>query len=110
MSRACSWIVALCLCAGVLAPTGAAQTDGHAVRKAIDKVTPIYPEIARRTHLRGIVRLEVVVRPNGSVKSTKVLGGSPVLIESATDAVLKWRFEAAPEETTETVQLTFEPH
>jgi hypothetical protein len=40
----------------------------------------------------------------------KALGGSPVLIASATDAVLKWRFEAASEETTEIVQLTFEPH
>jgi hypothetical protein len=32
-----------------------------------------------------------------------------VLIESATDAVGKWKFEAASEETTETVQLVFEP-
>jgi TonB family protein len=56
-----------------------------------------------------MVKLEVVVRPNGSVKSTRTLGGSPALIEAATDAVRKWKFEAAQEETTEIVQLMFEP-
>jgi hypothetical protein len=35
--------------------------------------------------------------------------GSPVLIESALDAVRKWRFEAGPEEPAETIQVTFEP-
>jgi protein TonB len=101
-------MVALTLCAGVLVESGTAQT-GHAARKAIEKVAPVYPQLARRTHIRGMVKLEVVVRPNGSVKSAKALGGSPVLIESATDAVRKWKFEAGTEETTETVQLVFEP-
>jgi TonB family protein len=110
MRRACSWIVAFCLCTSVLTRSVAAQAPGHAGRKAVEKISPIYPELARRTRIRGVVKLEVVVRPNGSVKSVKALGGSPVLIASATDAVLKWRFEAASEETTEIVQLTFEPH
>jgi TonB family protein len=109
MRRASSWIVALCLSGGVLTPTSAAPAEGPAGRKAIERVAPVYPQLARRTHIRGVVKLDVVVRPNGTVKSAKVLGGSPVLIESATDAVRKWRFEAGPEETTETVQVTFEP-
>jgi hypothetical protein len=46
----------------------------------------------------------------GAFKSTRVLGGNPALIGSATDAVRNWKFEAAPDETTEIVQLTFEPH
>jgi protein TonB len=102
-------MVALTLCAGVLVKSGTGQVEGRAARKAIDKVAPVYPQLAKRTHIRGMVKLEIVVRPNGSVKSAKVLGGSPVLIESATDAVGKWKFEAASEETTETVQLVFEP-
>ncbi len=44
------------------------------------KLRPIYPELARRTRIRGVVKLEVVVRPNGSVKSANALGGSPALI------------------------------
>lgn len=51
-----------------------------------------------------------MVRANGSVKSTKALGGNPVLVESATDAVRKWKFEAASADTTEVLQLTFEPN
>jgi outer membrane biosynthesis protein TonB len=54
-----------------------------------------------------VVKLEVVVRENGSVKSAKVLGGSPLLIGSATDAVCQWKFEPAPHETTEVVQVQF---
>ena len=53
--------------------------------------------------------LEVDLRQNGSVKSANALGGNPALIQSAIDAVRKWKFEAAPEETTEIVQIMFEP-
>ena len=72
------------------------------------RVAPAYPELAKKMHIRGTVRVEAVVRPNGSVKSTRVLGGNPVLIQSAQDAVTKWKFEAAQGETTEIVQLSFE--
>jgi len=54
------------------------------------------------------VRVEAVVRSNGTVKSTRVLGGNPVLGEAAEDAVAKWKFDPAPSETTEVVQLAFE--
>jgi len=54
-----------------------------------------------------LVKIEVVVRENASVKSAKVLGGNPVLIESAADAIRKWKFEPASQETTEVVQVQF---
>jgi len=47
-------------------------------------------------------------KQQGRVKSTKVVGGSPVLIQAATTAVEKWKFEVAPQETTEAVQVVFE--
>jgi len=53
--------------------------------------------------------MEVVVRANGSVRSIKVLGGNPVLAQSAMDAVHQWIFEPAAEETNEFVQIVFEP-
>jgi len=109
MRRSSSFMVALALCWGAFILPATAQTEGRGGRRAIEKIAPVYPELARRSHVRGVVKLEVVVRPNGSVKSTKAVGGSPALIESATDAVRKWKFEAAPEETTEIVQLMFEP-
>lgn len=86
-----------------------AQTQPAAERKVVEKVDPVYPELARLTNVRGVVKLEAVVRPNGSVKSVKVIGGNPVLLDSATDAVRRWKFESAADETTETVRVTFEP-
>ena len=77
-------------------------------RKIAARVAPTYPELAKKMHIRGVVRIEAVVRPNGTVKSTRVLGGNPVLVESAQDAVGRWKFEAAQGETTEIVQLAFE--
>ncbi len=104
MRRVGSLIVAAALVVGVFAWTNTAQAAG---RKAVDKVPAVYPELAKRNRIRGVVKVEVVVRENGSVKSTKVLGGSPLLINSAADAVRKWKFEPASQETTEVVQIEF---
>ena len=77
-------------------------------RKVSTRVAPAYPELARKMHIHGVVKIEAIVRPNGSVKSTRVLGGNPVLVEAAQEAVGKWKFEPAQNETTEIVQLVFE--
>jgi TonB family protein len=110
MRRVFVLAVALALSAGPLTRTGAAQAQGHAERKVINRIAPVYPDLAKRMHVSGVVKLEVVIRADGNVKSTKALGGSPVLIGSATDAVRKWKFEAGSEETVEVVQVAFEPH
>lgn len=109
MRRVCRLIVTLALFAGLFPQAGTAQAPSPAERRAIVRVAPVYPEIAKCNRIRGVVKLEVVVRANGSVKSTKVLEGNPVPLGSASDAVRKWKFETAPDETTEVVQLTFEP-
>ena len=77
-------------------------------RKVATRVTAVYPELAKKMHIHGAVRVEAIVRPNGTVKSTRVLGGNPVLVTSAQDAVSQWKFEPAQAETTEVVQLVFE--
>jgi TonB family protein len=80
------------------------------VRRAKSKVEPVYPDLARRMHIAGTVRLAIVVTPNGMVKDAKVLGGHPVLANAALDAVKKWRFEPAAVESTGVVDFKFEPH
>lgn len=77
-------------------------------RKVASRVAPVYPELAKKMHIKGMVKVEAVVRPNGTVKSTRVLGGNPVLVDAALDAVGKWKFEPGQSETTEIVQLAFE--
>ena len=109
MHRAGTFIVVAALSAGLFTGNSTAQAPDHADRKVVDKIAPVYPELAKRMHIAGVVKLEVVVRANGIVRSTKVVGGNPVLIQSATDAVRKWKFETASEETTGVVELTFDP-
>jgi TonB family protein len=56
------------------------------------------------------VKVQVVVAPNGSVKEAKVVGGHPLLVNAALDAVRKWRFETAAAESSGIVNFKFEPH
>ena len=78
-------------------------------RKPKTKVAPIYPDVARRMNVSGTVRLAVVVAPNGTVKSTKAIGGHPVLVNAAMDAMKQWKFEAAPSESSGIVEFKFQP-
>ena len=109
MRRAGSLIVTVALCTGLFAPISVSQAAGHVERRVLSKTAPTYPELAKRRHLGRVVKLIVVVRANGTVKSTRVAGGSPLFIESAADAIRQWKLEPAREETTEVVQLVFEP-
>jgi TonB family protein len=78
-------------------------------RKVKAKVAPAYPDLARRMNLVGTVKVLVVVTPSGSVKESKVVGGNPVLANAAVDALKKWKFETASEESSGTVEFKFEP-
>ena len=91
-----------------LASAQGSTVPSNSERKIASRVSPVYPELAKKMHIHGMVRVEAVVRPNGSVKSTRVLGGNPVLVDAAQDAVSKWKFEPGQAETTEVVQLAFE--
>ena len=97
---------------GLIAVLASAQTSVSSLpisdRKIASRVTPVYPDLAKRMHIRGVVKVEAIVRPNGVVKSSRVLGGNPVLVDAALDAVNKWKFEPAQTETTEVLQLSFE--
>jgi len=76
-------------------------------RKVKTKVLPAVPELARRMNITGKVKIEVVIAPDGRVKSSRALGGHPVLVQTCQDAVKEWKFEPAPEETTQVVEFDF---
>jgi TonB family protein len=76
-------------------------------RKVKSKVPPVYPEIARRMNITGTVRMMVVVSPSGAVKNTKVVGGHPLLVTAATEALKRWKFEPASEESSGIVEFKF---
>jgi protein TonB len=91
--------------AAVGGPLAWGQTEIN--RKAKTKAVPVYPELARRMKISGVVKILVTISPNGSVKDTKVVGGHPVLVNAALEAVKQWRFETGPQETTGVVEFDF---
>jgi TonB family protein len=78
-------------------------------RKLKNKVSPIYPELARRMNIVGVVKVQVTVDKAGAIKNTKLVGGHPILAGAAIDAVKKWRYESGPEETIGVVEFHFDP-
>src|SRR2546421_6656990 len=76
-------------------------------RKVKTKTAPLYPELARRMNVTGKVKIEVVITADGRVKSTRVVGGHPLLVQACQDAVREWKFATAPEESTQVVEFEF---
>jgi TonB family protein len=86
---------------------GLAQEEGH--RKVRVQVQPLYPDLAKRLRLSGTVKIEVAIAPNGTLKSAKTIGGNPVLIEAAMDALKKWKWETGSDVTTQIIAFHFVP-
>jgi len=93
----------------ILASSAFSQTSGtdEGKRKVKSKTSPVYPELARRMSVAGKVKIEVIITPDGHVRSTRVLGGHPLLVQACQDAVKEWKFFPAPEETTQIVEFDF---
>jgi len=62
-------------------------------KRIVTKVEPIYPESARAAGTEGMVVLDAVIAPDGSVKSLRPVSGPDPLVQSATEAVRSWKFE-----------------
>ena len=93
---------------GYAQETGSAEVKDHGGRKVKTAVKPDYPALARQTHVTGTVRLVATVGPDGKVRDTKVVGGSPLLAQEAITAVKKWKYEEASKESEETVEVVFQ--
>jgi TonB family protein len=96
---------------GAWAATSAPKAWGQeeTARKTKSRVEPIYPELARKMKITGMVKVRVTIAANGSVKRVSLVGGHPLLANAALDAVKRWHFEVAPEESTQIVEFRFDP-
>jgi len=83
------------------------QKASEGSRKALNGVSPQCPEIARRMRITGVVKAEVLVSPNGTVKIVEIKGGHPLLAQAAQTAILKWKWEPASHETRELLEIKF---
>jgi TonB family protein len=77
------------------------QFEGDAVRavgeikppKLIKQVNPVYPEVARKGHVEGVVILEAKADEEGNIVDARILRSIPVLDQAAIDAVKQWKYE-----------------
>jgi TonB family protein len=86
-----------------------AQESSESARKILVQTPAVYPTLARSMNIRGTVKLQAQVAPNGIVKKIDIVGGHPLLTQSAVTAVGHWKFEPAPHETKEAVEIKFDP-
>jgi TonB family protein len=86
---------------------GPGNASAASRRAIVSKVPPVYPELARRMHVSGVVVVQLVVAPDGSVSDAKVESGHALLGTAAQDAVRRWKFEPATETTSMTVDVNF---
>jgi TonB family protein len=111
MCRFCKvWIVGLVGIFVLGTAACVAQTDSSGSSRAILKrVVPAYPPLARQVNARGNVRVEAEVSPDGSVKTVTVKGGHPILVDAAETAIRKWNYAPSAHETTEFIEIHFDP-
>lgn len=55
---------------------------------------PIYPAMGKAARVQGTVRIQAIIALDGAIKNLKVIGGPPLLITAAVDAVKQWRYQA----------------
>jgi TonB family protein len=60
--------------------------------RKIKDVRPVYPDDALAARIQGVVILEAVIAPSGSVSDARVLRSVPGLDQAAVDAVRQWEF------------------
>ena len=87
---------------GILEPSVRAEEQakdtrvrvGGAVKepRKLKNVAPVYPDVAARAKVEGIVLLELAIGPNGRVEDVRVLRSIPLLDEAAVAAARQWLF------------------
>ena len=80
--------------------------------KLVKKIQPDYPAEAQEKKIEGTVKLQVIVRKDGSVTVQNVLEGNPILSPAATESVGQWRYEpwllnGQPIEMQATIEVVF---
>jgi TonB family protein len=78
-------------------------------RRVLKRVQPVYPELARRMHIGGLVRILVTVAPDGTVSTVKAVSGNKMLWPAAEEAMKKWKFVAGDSESTVSLDINFDP-
>lgn len=85
-------------------------------QKLISHQTPLYPPVAKSARVQGTVTLQATIGTDGTVQKLVVMNAdSPLLAQSAIDAVKQWTYQPTllngnlvPVVTTITVNFTLQ--
>lgn len=103
-SKRFTWLHLAALTAVVALTIPAQAADERAIKS---RVAPVYPELAKRMKISGMVMIEATVDADGKVTAVKTLSGNRALAQAAEDAVSRWRYVSAPEASKVDVNLNF---
>jgi TonB family protein len=95
-------VVAVALVLATALPVRAA--DDRAIKS---RVAPVYPEIAKRMRIGGVVKIEATVDADGKVTSAKAISGNRLLEVAAEDAVKQWKFMPGSAGSNVNVEVNF---
>lgn len=96
-------VLAMALC------LGAVNLQAQEGRKAVSNPAPTYPDVAKRLHLVGTVKVQIVIGADGKIKETSFIGGHPVLVNAVEEALKNWKYAAGSGETTTLLEFNFHP-
>lgn len=102
-------LAVLSLLAAAALVLGASNLPAQEGRKILAGPTPPYPEMARRLHLYGTVKVQVTIAPDGRIKDTKIMGGHPLFVTSVEETLKNWKYAPAAAESTAALEFNFKP-
>ncbi len=78
----------------------------------VQAATPLYPPLAKQARIQGVVRFDVIIAADGSVKHVQLISGHPLMVQNAMDAVQQWLYKptllnGSPVEVVTTVDVNF---
>jgi len=87
-------------------------SSGVATGNLINKITPVYPAIAKAAHVQGQVVLHAIISKTGTIENLTVESGPPMLRQAAIDGVRQWRYKpyllnGEPTEVDTTITVNF---
>jgi TonB family protein len=82
------------------------------VDNQLTRVSPKYPDLAKKAHVKGKVVLDVLIGKDGTMKEAHVVSGPEMLWQSSLDAVKQWTYKpyllnGEPVEVKTTVTVTY---
>jgi periplasmic protein TonB len=58
----------------------------------VHRVQPLYPPLARTTHVEGTVEFTATISKQGTIENLQLVRGHPLLVNAAREAILQWRY------------------